>query len=79
MMRRYGIIRTSDCEDHANGEPRLLIEASLQSIALAADRLVSADLRGRLSVIGWNGQAVGCYIVHEKIVRAIHQKLYVIF
>ena len=26
-----------------------------------------------------NGQAVGCYIVHEKIVRAIHQKLYVIF
>ena len=25
MMRRYGIIRTSDCEDDANGE-RVVIE-----------------------------------------------------
>jgi hypothetical protein len=46
MMRRYGIIRTSDCEDHVNGEPRLLIEALLQSIAFAADRLVSAESLG---------------------------------
>jgi hypothetical protein len=43
----------------------------------AADRLVSAEfLRGRGHRLGT--EAVGCYMIHEKIARAIHRKLYVI-